>query len=70
MCYPVTLCSGEDASTVLNSSMMEGVHGDVPSYVADGEVVNNDFVSQLKYFAVTVREAVKTSHLQSSVTRE
>ena len=53
------LGSGEDASTVLYSSMMEGVHGDVPSYVAEGEVVKDDFVSQLKHFAVTLREAVK-----------
>ena len=45
------LGSGEDASTVLYSSMMEVVHGDVPSYVAEGEVVNDDFVSQLKCFA-------------------
>ena len=72
------LPSGKEASTVLYSSMMVGMHGCVPSHaIADEDEYRMDFVSKIRHFAVTLRESLTSKavvttnahcHLQDSST--
>ena len=53
------LPNGKEASTVLYSNMMVGMHGCVPSHaVADEDEYRMDFVSRIRHFAVTLRESL------------
>ena len=53
------LPNGKEASTVLYSSTMVGMHGCVPSHAAADEVeYRMDFVSRIRHFALTLRKSL------------